>query len=83
MDDFVSIIKEMVIPAYFFLHAKVEDNKAVFPDEWSRIVSALKDAGIFALFVPPEYGRHKASEVDIYFMMELLGYASPGKWRQL
>ena len=60
VDDFVSIIKNMVIPSYSFLHGKVEDNKAVFPGEWSRIVLALKDAAILALFAPPEYGRQKA-----------------------
>lgn len=32
----------------------------------------------FELFVPSEYGGQKSSEQEIYFMMELLGYASPG-----
>ena len=78
VDDFVSIIKEMVIPSYASLGAKVENSKAVFPGEWSNIVTALKEAGIFELFVPPGYGSKNASEEDIYFIMELLGYASPG-----
>jgi len=78
VNDFVSIIKEMVIPSYSFLEAKIENNKALLPGEWSQIVTALKDAGVFELFVPPEYGSQKVSPEDIYFMMELLGYASPG-----
>jgi alkylation response protein AidB-like acyl-CoA dehydrogenase len=78
VDDFVSIIKEMVIPSYSFLEAKVENNKALLPGEWSQIVTALKDAGIFELFVPSGNGSQKASEEDVYFMMELMGYASPG-----
>ncbi|EFK05274.1 putative acyl-CoA dehydrogenase [delta proteobacterium NaphS2] len=77
-DDFVSVIKETVLPSYPFLYAKLENNKAVFPDEWSQIITALKEADIFKLFVPARYGNQKASEEDIYFMMELLGYASPG-----
>ena len=76
--DFISIIKEMVVPSYPFLSVRLENDKAVFPDEWFRIVAALKEADIFKLFVPQKYGGQKASEEDIYFMMELLGYASPG-----
>ena len=78
VDDFVSIIKEIVLPSYPFLYPRLENSKAVFPDEWSQIIAALKQADIFKLFVPSRYGSQKASEEDIYLMMELLGYASPG-----
>jgi alkylation response protein AidB-like acyl-CoA dehydrogenase len=61
-----------------FLADFIENNRAVFPQEWTHIVSALKEAQFFKLFVPVEYGGQKPSEQEIYFMMELLGYASPG-----
>lgn len=44
VDRFITILKEMVIPAYSLLHARIENNRAVFPEEWSRIVSASKEA---------------------------------------
>ena len=76
--DLITILKELVIPTYPSMRVKIQDNKASFPDEWGQIVSALKKARIFDLFVPSEYGGKKASEYDIYLMMELFGYASPG-----
>lgn len=78
VDRFVTILKEMVIPTYSLLYAKIENSKAVFSGEWSRIVLALKENQIFKLFVPVEYGGQKTSEQEIYFLMELFGYASPG-----
>jgi len=78
VDDFVCLLKETAIPAYSFLNVKIENNQAIFSREWPQIVTALKDVGIFKLFVPSEYGGLKASEEDIYLIMELLGYASPG-----
>jgi alkylation response protein AidB-like acyl-CoA dehydrogenase len=74
----IAILKDMVIPTYSFLEAKIENKRAVFPKEWDDIFFALKDANIFKLFVPPEYGGLEASEEDIYCIMELLGYSSPG-----
>lgn len=76
--DFYAILEEMVIPYYPSLEAKIEDHKAVFPKEWDQLISALKGAHIFEQFVPLEYGGKKTSELDIYCLMELLGYASPG-----
>ena len=78
VDRFITILKEMVIPNYSLLYTKIENNKAVFPEQWGRIISALKEAQFFKLFIPVQYGGHKSSEEEIYFMMELLGYASPG-----
>jgi alkylation response protein AidB-like acyl-CoA dehydrogenase len=78
VDRFIQILRELVIPNYPFMEAKIENNKAIFPKEWNQIVSALKEAQIFKLFVPLEYGGHKRSEEDIYYLMELFGYASPG-----
>lgn len=74
----LSLLRDWVIPTYSFLEVKIEENEAHFPKEWEEIVSGLKKAHIFKLFVPPEYGGEKASEQEIYFIMELLGYASPG-----
>ncbi|MBL7203365.1 MAG: acyl-CoA/acyl-ACP dehydrogenase [Desulfobacteraceae bacterium] len=76
--DLITILREQVIPTYPSMRVKIQDNKASFPDEWDQILSALKEARIFDLFVPSEYGGKKASEHDIYLMMELFGYASPG-----
>ena len=76
--NFLSLLKDWVIPTYNFLEVKIENNKAHFPKEWEEIVSGLKKAHIFKLFVPPEYGGEKTSEQEIYFIMELLGYASAG-----
>jgi len=76
--DFIAILKEMVIPKYPFMRVEIRNNKALFPDEWDQILSALKEAEIFELFVPPQYGGKKVSEQDIYLIMELFGYASPG-----
>jgi alkylation response protein AidB-like acyl-CoA dehydrogenase len=76
--DFFAILKEQIIPTYPFLDSKIENHKAVFPPAWDQIISALKEAHIFEQFVPVEYGGQKTFELDIYLMMELLGYASPG-----
>ena len=74
----ITILKEMVVPTYSLLDARIENRKAVFPKEWDDIFFALKETDIFKLFVPPEYGGLEASEEDIYCIMELLGYSSPG-----
>ncbi|OGP91400.1 MAG: hypothetical protein A2156_12145 [Deltaproteobacteria bacterium RBG_16_48_10] len=76
--SFIAILKELVIPTYSYLNTRIENNKAIFPEEWDQIISALKGAHFFKLFVPTEYGGQKSSEQEVYFMMELLGYASPG-----
>lgn len=78
VDNFIAVLKGLIIPTYSFLDTKIENNKAIFPKEWDQIISALKEAHFFKLFVPPEYAGQKSSEQEIYFMMELLGYASPG-----
>jgi len=75
---FIAILNELIIPTYPFLDARIENNRAIFPEEWDQIFTALNEAHFFKLFVPPEYGGQKSSEQEIYFMMELLGYASPG-----
>lgn len=78
VDEIVTILREMVIPTYALMDVKIENNKAIFPEKWGQIVSALKKANIFKLFMPPEYEGTKTSEEDIYNLMELLGYSSPG-----
>jgi len=78
MESLIGILKDLVIPTYPFLDSKIQNNRAVFSKEWDPIFSALKEARIFALFVPPEYGGEKTVEEDLYYLMELLGFASPG-----
>ncbi len=78
VDRVIAILNKLIIPTYPFLDARIENNRAIFPEEWNQIITALKEAHFFKLFVPPEYGGQKSSEQEIYFMMELLGYASPG-----
>jgi len=77
-DRFIDILRKLVIPSYGSLEAKIDNNTATFPREWDQIIAALKEAGIFKCFVPVEYGGQKRSEVDLYYLMELLGFASPG-----
>jgi alkylation response protein AidB-like acyl-CoA dehydrogenase len=78
VDRFIAILKERIIPTYPYLGSRIENNAAIFPEEWDQIISALKEAHFFDLFVPAEYGGQKSSDQEIYFLMELLGYASPG-----
>ena len=78
LGDLVAILNDMVIPSYAVLDATIQDNNAVMSKEWADIISAMKDAGILKLFIPPEHGGRKASEHEIYFLMELFGYSSPG-----
>lgn len=78
VSTFITILKELIIPTYPFLDTRIENNRAIFPKEWNQIVTSLKESNFFKLFVPPEYGGQKSSEQEISFMMELLGYASPG-----
>jgi len=78
VENFITILRDKVIPAYSFMDSKIENGRAVFPKEWDQVIYALKEAHFFELFVPPEYGGQKTSEEDIYFAMELLGYSSPG-----
>jgi alkylation response protein AidB-like acyl-CoA dehydrogenase len=78
VQDFAAILKETVIPSYPYLISRIENQRAVFPEIWEKLFSDLKQAGIFRQFVPIEYGGQKISEMDVYCLMELLGYASPG-----
>ncbi len=75
--DFLALLEERIIPNYPDLENKIENHKAVFPEEWDRITLGLKEARIFERFIPREFGGQKISESDIYCFMELLGYASP------
>jgi len=75
---FLTLLRDWVIPTYSFLEAKIENNEAHFSKEWKDIVTGLKESHIFRLFIPPQYGGEKASEQEIYCIMELFGYTSPG-----
>lgn len=76
--DLVDILEQKIMPSYPFLEARIEGDRAQFSVEWDGILSDLQQAGIIDLFVPTQYGGRKTSEADIYGLMELLGYASPG-----
>ena len=78
LNELIEILKELVIPTYSSLEMRLENNKAILSQEWEKILSAFRKAHIFKLFVPLEYGGKKSSEEDIYYIMELLGYSSPG-----
>ncbi len=53
VDDFIAILNELIIPTYSSLDTKIENNTAIFPEEWDKIISALKKTHFFKLFVPP------------------------------
>ncbi|MEW5726076.1 MAG: acyl-CoA dehydrogenase family protein, partial [Thermodesulfobacteriota bacterium] len=78
VDNMVGILRDLVLPSYFSLEARIEGNRAVFTPDWDRILAAFKEAGILRLFVPTEYEGQKIPEEDLYYLMELLGYSSPG-----
>ena len=74
----VNIIRDLVVPTYPSLEVSIEENRARFSPGWQEIFSALKEALIFEHFVPAQYGGKNSSEEEIYLMMELFGYGSPG-----
>lgn len=75
--EFLTVLEELIIPSYGILETRIENQQALFPPEWERIIAGFREARIFERFIPPEYGGEKVSESDIYCLMELLGYASP------
>lgn len=78
VDSMVAILKELVIPSYSAIESRIEDNQAFFSPEWDPILKALNESDILKLFVPAEHGGRKTSEEEIYCIMELFGYSSPG-----
>jgi len=75
---FIEILREKVIPTYSVMESRIENGRASFPNGWNEIVSDLNEAQVFNHFLPVEYGGKKRSETEIYCLMELLGFASPG-----
>ena len=59
VDRFIALLKELILPTYSFLETRIENSQAVFPKEWDRIISGLKEAHFFKLFVPPGIWRRK------------------------
>ena len=59
LNDLITILREMVIPGYPFLEAKIENNKAVFPKEWDQIISAFRAGAYFRTLCAPCLWRSK------------------------
>jgi alkylation response protein AidB-like acyl-CoA dehydrogenase len=79
-ENFVALLKERVMPGLVTMYEagiKFKNNRVIFPPPWKSIYEGLKRIGFFKLFVPLEYGGSMASEENIYFIMELLGYTCP------
>ena len=36
VDNFIAILKELIIPTYSSLDTKIENNAAIFPKEWTK-----------------------------------------------
>jgi len=79
-DNFVDLLKDKVmisVEGMYEFGLKFQNNKAIFPPPWESIYASLKEIGFFKRFVPVDYGGTGASEENIYFIMELLGYTCP------
>ena len=80
IDNFVDLLKGKVMTSVermYELGLKFQDNKVVFPPPWESIYASLREIRFFKRFVPVNYGGSGASEENIYFIMELLGYTCP------
>jgi len=79
-DNFVDLLKDKVmtsVEGMYEFGLKFQNNKAIFPPPWESIYASLKEIGFFKRFIPVDYGGTGASEENIYFIMELLGYTCP------
>ncbi|MFB0520491.1 MAG: acyl-CoA dehydrogenase family protein [Desulfatiglandales bacterium] len=79
-DNFVDLLKDKVmtsVEGMYEFGLKFQNSKAIFPPPWESIYGSLKEIGFFKRFVPVDYGGTGASEENIYFIMELLGYTCP------
>lgn len=80
LESFIEILNNQVIDNVQDMYARglqFKDNKIIFPSPWSSIYGGFKEIGFFKRFVPAEYGGIKASEENIYCLMEFLGYTCP------
>jgi len=79
-ENFIGLLKEKVMPNLSTMYEagiKFEKKRVILPPPWESIYEGLRQIDFFKLFVPVEYGGSRASEENIYFIMELLGYTCP------
>jgi len=79
-DSLIDLLRDKVmanVQSMYERGLKFKNNKAIFPPPWESIYASLKEVGFFKRFVPVAYGGSKATEENIYFIMELLGYTCP------
>jgi len=80
IENVIELLRDKVmtnVENMYELGLKFQDNKVIFPPPWDSIYANLKEIGFFGRFVPAKYGGSGASEENIYFIMELLGYTCP------
>ncbi len=80
IENVIELLRDKVmtnVEGMYELGLKLQDNRVIFPPPWDSIYASLKEIGFFKRFVPVEYGGSGASEENIYFTMELLGYTCP------
>ncbi len=79
-DSFVDLLKNRVmtnVERMYEVGLKFQNNRVIFPPPWDSLYAGLKEIGFFKRFIPVDYGGSGASEENIYFIMELLGYTCP------
>ncbi|UCH00244.1 MAG: acyl-CoA dehydrogenase family protein [Deltaproteobacteria bacterium] len=80
IENVIELLRDKVmtnVENMYELGLKFQDTKVIFPPPWDSIYASLKEIGFFRRFVPAKYGGSGASEENIYFIMELLGYTCP------
>ncbi|BFM15749.1 acyl-CoA dehydrogenase family protein [Maricurvus nonylphenolicus] len=73
-----SFIDEHIEPNEHVYHEQLEQNRWTIPpimDEWK---AKAKEAGLWTLFLPPEYGEYSAgfSNLEYAYLAEAMGYRS-------
>jgi butyryl-CoA dehydrogenase len=79
-DNFVDLLRNEVmanVQRMDDVGIRLRDNRTILPSPWESIYGSLREIGFFKRFVPLSYGGSGASEQNIYFTMELLGYTCP------
>lgn len=80
IDRFVDLIKDTVLNNVQQMYEQgltFHNNRLILPHPWEIIYAGLKEIDFFKYFIPVEYGGKKTTEENLYFIMELLGYACP------
>jgi butyryl-CoA dehydrogenase len=79
-DNFVDLLRNEVmanVQRMDDVGLRFRDNRTILPAPWESIYGSLREIGFFKRFVPLSYRGSGASEQNIYFTMELLGYTCP------